>query len=296
MSRFNWKSGLVVSALVALSGCTEGKDAAPAPVEERVVSANARGCATKDLSQEQMDAVQETLSQNRHASSAVGSITVNVYWHVINKGTGIANGDVPQSQIDSQIAVLNAAYASTPFKFTLASVDRTTNSTWYTSSGGSSEKAMKTALRKGTADDLNLYSNNMGGGLLGWATFPSDYAKNAKLDGVVILFSSVPGGTASPYNLGDTATHEIGHWFGLYHTFQGGCATSGTGGDGVSDTPAEQSSAFGCPAGRDTCTSIAGADPIYNFMDYTDDSCMNSFTTGQNTRMDSMWTSYRLGK
>jgi hypothetical protein len=295
--RFNWKSGLLVGAMVAFSGCTDSKEAPAAPAEQQAERPDARGCATKDLSPEQLSAVEAALSENRSAMAATGSITINVYWHVINKGTGIANGDIPQSQIDSSIAVLNAAYANTPFRFSLVSVDRTTNATWYTAGyGTSAETQLKNALRQGTADDLNVYTNNMGGGLLGWATFPSSYASQPKMDGVMILYSSVPGGTAAPYNLGDTATHEIGHWLGLYHTFQGGCAKQATGGDGVSDTPAEKSAAYGCPAGRDTCTNIAGADPIYNFMDYTDDSCMNTFTAGQSTRMDSMWTTYRLGK
>jgi len=222
-----------------------------------------------------------------------------VYWHVINNGTSASAGNISDSMITSQINVLNAAYASTGWQFQLVSTDRTTNSSWYTCSGGTCETQMKNALRIGTADDLNVYSNNMGGGLLGWATFPSSYASQPKMDGVVILFSSVPGGTAAPYNLGDTATHEIGHWMGLYHTFQGGCAKSATGGgDLVSDTNAERSPAYGCPVNRDSCSGprFPGLDPITNFMDYTDDSCMNAFSKGQDGRMDAMFTAYRLGK
>ncbi|MBL8914045.1 MAG: zinc metalloprotease [Archangium sp.] len=224
---------------------------------------------------------------------AVTGGTIPVYWHVINNGTSLSQGNIPDSQITAQINVLNAAYASTGWQFSLVSTDRTTNSSWYTCSGGSCETQMKNALRQGSADDLNIYSNNMGGGLLGWATFPSSYNSQPKMDGVVLLFSSVPGGTAAPYNLGDTGTHEVGHWMGLYHTFQGGCNGSG---DSVSDTPAEKSPAYGCPTGRDTCRNKAGADPITNFMDYTDDSCMNTFSAGQDTRMDSLFTTYRFGK
>ena len=223
--------------------------------------------------------------------------TINVYFHVINNGTGIANGDIPNSQINAQIVVLNDAFGPWGWSFNLASVDRTTNSTWYTATyNTTAERDMKAALRQGSADDLNIYSNNMGGGLLGWATFPSSYRSNPDNDGVVILFSSVPGGTAVPYDEGDTCTHEVGHWMGLYHTFQGGCAKNN---DYVYDTPAEKSPAFGCPTGRYSCTKgkfAAGLDPIENFMDYTDDFCMFQFTVGQDTRMDDMFTAYRFGQ
>ena len=226
---------------------------------------------------------------------ATGGV-VNVYVHVINNGTGIANGDVPLSQIQDQINVLNAAYASTGWSFDLVGVNHTTNATFFTMGPGTSaESQAKNALRIGTADDLNLYTASPGGGLLGWATFPSDYSQNPKNDGVVILFSSLPGGSAVPYNLGDTATHEIGHWMGLYHTFQGGCVRNPSRGDAIADTPAERSAAFGCPLRRNSCLVIAGRDPVTNFMDYTDDACMDNFTSGQDTRMDLQFTTYRLG-
>lgn len=219
---------------------------------------------------------------------------INVYFHVIRKGTGVSNGDITTTMINNQMAVLNNAFAPTGWAFNLVQTTRTTNTTWYNGCASSStESQMKNALRQGTADDLNIYTCNPSGGLLGWATFPSWYAGNPKMDGVVLLYSSVPGGTAAPYNLGDTGTHEVGHWMGLYHTFQGGCNGSG---DQVSDTPAEKSAAFGCPQGRDSCRNKPGLDPIENFMDYTDDSCMFTFSAGQDARMDSQYTTYRYNK
>jgi hypothetical protein len=251
-------------------------------------------CGTAQLTQDAMDAIEDVVRQRmlQAGNDATGG-TINVYFHVIRKGTGYSNGDIPDSMIADQIRVLNDAYRSWGWQFALVSTDRTTNSTWYGMRQGSkAERDAKRALRKGTADDLNIYTANLGGGLLGWATFPSSYATNPTNDGVVILYSSLPGGTAAPYNQGDTATHEVGHWMGLYHTFQGGCNAPG---DYVDDTPYEASPAYGCPTGRNSCSS-AGLDPITNFMDYTDDPCTNTFSSGQDSRMDSMFTTYRYGK
>jgi len=262
---------------------------------------DAARCTTKRLNDEEVAEVNAHLRKtlqdsgrnpDTSARSANGSIYVNVYFHIIKNSAG-NSGQVTSPQITNQIAVLNAAYASTPFRFLLVQYDTTNNDSFFNAGPGSSaERNMKNALRIGTADDLNIYSSNPGGGLLGWATFPSSYASQPKDDGVVVLYSSLPGGNAAPYNLGDTATHEVGHWLGLYHTFQGGCNKNG---DYVADTPAEKSAAYGCPVGRNTCAS-AGGDPIRNFMDYTDDACMNTFSEGQAVRMDDSWLAYRSGK
>jgi hypothetical protein len=268
--------------------------------EEQAAPEGFAHCATRDVADAEAQVIQKYLSVAALAAAPSAPITIHVAWHVINKGEGVANGDVADATINAQIEVLNAAYAgeeggsATPFEFVLDSIDRTTNEAWYTMTPGSlAEKEAKTTLRKGDASTLNVYSAAIGKGLLGWATFPSEYTSSPEMDGVVLLTRSMPGGSAAPYNQGDTGTHEVGHWLGLYHTFQGGCSKTG---DYVIDTPREKSAAYGCPTARDTCAQYSGADPVRNYMDYSDDACMFEFSGGQAERMRSAWTAFRAGE
>lgn len=256
-----------------------------------------RLCGTEDLPFGELMRVERELLANAGKAESTSHIEFDVYWHVINNGPSVAQGNLSVNSIKLSLDVIEKAFARLNFRnpravvFKLKGITRTTNSSWFTMSPGSSaESAAKNALRVGGRKTLNIYSANPGGGLLGWATFPSSYNSNPKMDGVVILHTSVPGGSAAPYNEGDTLTHEVGHWLGLYHTFQGGCNGNG---DFVDDTPAEASPAYGCPTGRDTCPS-PGLDPITNFMDYTDDACMIKFTNDQFTRMKAQIATYRF--
>lgn len=281
-----------------------------------------RRCSTRHVDDIEMDEVNRDVANNGRALGrqgggggggtgddgsrlyANGSITIPVYFHVVYRSDGV--GNISETWLDSQIAAMNEHYtgldtpayrtaaANTSFRFIKAGVTRTQNDTWYAAGPGSSaQTAMKNALHQGTADDLNFYTNS-GGGYLGWATFPNEYAGAPLQDGVVCYWASLPGSSYAPYNEGDTGTHEVGHWLGLYHTFQGGCNGSG---DLVSDTPAERAPTYGCPSGnQDTCRNKAGLDPYENFMDYTDDPCMYKFSLGQADRSDTMWSTYRAGK
>jgi hypothetical protein len=226
---------------------------------------------------------------------APGSVTINVHAFAINNGAQTAT----RKQIGDQIAVLNAAYrggrtagAATAFHFELTEVQFPPNTGWASLvSGSSAEREMKTTLRKGGVADLNMYFTSLADNLLGWATFPVSYSSRPEMDGVVVHVGTLPGRTefVGEYDAGDSGTHEVGHWLGLFHTFQGGCSTKG---DYVADTPSEKAPAFDC-VDRDTCKADAGTDPIHNFMDYTPDACMDQFTVGQAQRAAEQWVAYR---
>ena len=252
-------------------------------------------CATKAPDETTAAQIEKSLTRfNRGRRGSGETKTIDVYFHVVTSSTG--EGAVSDKMIRDQMTVMNDSFsgrtggAATPFRFELAGVDYSVNDAWFSAGPGSAAEAeMKAALRIGGAADLNFYTND-GGGYLGWATFPFWYEGNPSDDGIVCWFNSLPGGTHARYSEGDTATHEIGHWLGLYHTFQWACSPFN---DYVADTPAERSPAFFCPVGRDSCNGDPGVDPIENFMDYTDDACMYAFTAGQNARMEALTAQYR---
>jgi hypothetical protein len=280
----------------ALAACQSGDD--DSRTDQNVPADDtrpyARGCGTENPTPTEMAAIAAEMKQLRQLNATTGPVTVDVVWHVVHKGS---TGRLSQQAVNDSIAVLNDSYdgttggAATRFQFNLVATTFTDNSTWYDRCHRNNVEAqMKSALRQGDSATLNVYSCGMSGsGLLGWATFPWWYSDSPSDDGVVILDGSVPGGWAAPYNEGDTLTHEVGHWLGLYHTFQGGCTGDG---DGVADTAPEAEPAYGCPTGRDTCPGD-GPDPIENFMDYSDDYCMHEFTAGQGTRSSDAWDVYR---
>jgi hypothetical protein len=242
--------------------------------------------------------VMEANQRGGVAALAAGG-TINVVFHVVTTADG--KGSIDEATIAKQIQVLNDGFAgaeapgvaaNTGFTFALQETRYHKDDSWFNggADNATTERAMKTQTRVGTASTLNIWSADIDG--FGFATFPSWYSGDPKMDGVVIDYATVPGGSEVNFNLGKTVTHEVGHWMGLWHTFQGGCTKTN---DEVADTPAQKSSTSGCPEGRDSCR-LAGLDPIHNYMDYSYDDCYNQFTPGQNTRMQSAWTAYRSGK
>jgi len=241
-----------------------------------------------------------------------GVITIPTVVHVIYSN---ATQNISEAQINSQLAVMNADFrrtnadasntpsmfagvaADTEIEFCLASVDPNGNPTtgitrtptsvsaFGTGSGCTpSGQPMKFSSSGGKdawpADQyLNMWVCNLGGGTLGYAQFPGSGC--AATDGVVMGYTyfGTIGTAQSPFDGGRTTTHEIGHWLNLRHIWgDGPCSQD----DYVSDTPTSDAANYGCSIGHVSCGST---DMVQNYMDYSDDGCMNLFTQGQKARM-----------
>ena len=167
-------------------------------------------CQTADLSTTELEQDRLAMAELRIAGLGADqgraeTITIATYWHTIRSSTG--GGALSSQMITDSMTVLNEAFASSGFQFDLKRTDETINDEWFKAEPGSTSDEMIAALHIGTMAALNVYSNSPGEGLLGFATFPSENLGDK--DGVVILHSSVPGGSAVPYNEGDTLVHEV---------------------------------------------------------------------------------------
>ena len=283
-----------LAALVVALGLS-----APLAAQPATLTPTHRTCGTEDPTlqhQAELQAAVEAWRASNAGERGGRIVTVPVAWHIITRENG--TGGVSQQEIDDQMAVLNDAYRDAGYQFVNAFQQTVANDDWADLTfGGADEIQMKSTLALDPAVYLNSYTapvlrNSQGPGLLGWATFPDSGSEGDILQGQVLLASTLPGGAnGAPYGLGDTATHEVGHYVGLFHTFQGGCSGFG---DGVDDTPAVASPNFGCPQGRDSCPNDdLGPDQVENFMDYVDDSCMDTFTPGQIERATALMTQFR---
>jgi len=226
---------------------------------------------------------------------------IPVVVHVIYTTAGV--GNISDFQVESQIDILNEdfmALAGTPgangtmtgIQFRLEAINRVENNTYFNCSYPCN--AMKIALRWDTNLYLNVYTNS-GDGYLGWATLPQTSA-GSSVDGVVCAWNAFGRNSPyPPYNQGRTATHEIGHWVGLFHTFQDGCGVTTSPGcyssaDTLCDTSPDQEPHYYCTPGVN-CGSFPI--PIENYMEYTNDTCMEEFTPEQMNRMRCSLINYR---
>jgi Pregnancy-associated plasma protein-A len=195
-----------------------------------------------------------------------------------------------------QMKVLNDNYQNTPFRFQLMNATYIVNETYYNNMTESNQPAIGLLYKKGGTSTLMVYwGNNEEGG---------SYARSPGLlhvseddfvtDGAFMDINTVPGGSSECCNEGKTLAHEVGHWLGLYHTFNGDSCDTTNQGDFVSDTPQQASKTnFTCPIGRDSCPDLPGVDPIHNFMDYSNDPCLTEFTPRQIERMYIVWSLFR---
>ncbi len=236
---------------------------------------------------------------------------IPVVVHIIQNTGG--QGNISDAMVQSQIDVLNEDFQAIAgtlgedgndgrIEFFLAHTDplgnpttgitRSTNNTWFNDGG-----AYYDTLNWDPDDYLNIYTNSASGALGYVPSLPSGGIVGANSDRVVILWSAFGRNApiGAPFHLGRTATHEVGHYLGLYHTFDFGCGTAScyTTGDRICDTPGEANPVFGCPASSDQCAG-GGQDPFHNYMDYSDDICYQEFTPEQVNRMRCTLTNWRV--
>ncbi|KAF2182792.1 hypothetical protein K469DRAFT_728400 [Zopfia rhizophila CBS 207.26] len=218
------------------------------------------------------------------------AIAVEVVFHITTKQgkEDDINSNMPQAQMD----VLNQL------------VTWTVNDAWAVGKG-SSDLEMKKALRQGTYSMLNIYfQTELSGGVFGQCTLPSSVGNgngNPSVyanDGCNVNVNTMSEGSMDGYNKGKTAVHEAGHWLGLLYTFEG-YSCDGPG-DNIEDTPQESQSTEGCPTfpSKRSCPDLSSGleDPIYNYMDYSIDSCYTGFTPRQHDRMHYMFNMFRDGR
>ncbi|KAJ1329643.1 Pregnancy-associated plasma protein-A [Microdochium nivale] len=290
----------LLAAVLALYSSTALAAAAPKKPKSGIVLgcksdppqqfvSEAKAVATAEA--EQVDTM-ATLS----GPSNLSIITVDTYFHVVAAGKDISDGWVPATAPKLQLAAMNAAYAPWGIVFRLKGVDWTVNQAW---ADDLDTDAMKASLRKGNYAALNIYFQRtiMGGTASGFCYFPmaGPPAKGSQwynADGCQVQSLTMPGAAPPGWwpMQGLIAVHEVGHWFGLFHTFQG-YSCEGTG-DTIADTPTTLGPSTDCSR-KNTCPTRKGVDMVNNYMDYSGEGCWSAFTTGQGKRMRSNWKVYR---
>jgi hypothetical protein len=296
-----------------------------------LIAQNGRTCGTAPMPQDCdwiTKKILEDAANKLSPDDAQAVYNIPVIVHVIHNGENVGTGtNVSQAQINSQFDVLNEDFNKLNADFTTVcpsvfqpvaadcdinwckalrdpqgntltepGIDRINRNTMGWTAPPYSTSYINGTIKPNTIWDVNNYCNiwimNLGGGLLGYATFPAGSTLtclstpfgNTTNDGVVCLYNAFGrvGNVAAPFNKGRTATHELGHWLGLRHIW--GDANCGS--DCVTDTPAQQTYNFGCPTFPSvTCNNGPNGDMFVNYMDYVDDACMVMFTTGQRTRV-----------
>ena len=217
------------------------------------------------------------------ASLKKKNMLIDVKFFVIHDNE---KGKITRYRLNKQIDALNDAYGgnqhnqgiNTKIKFRLKNVQYIEDKTLYNSCGKSEEKIIK-SYPGDSKKYISVYTCD--DDYLGYAYYPW-HEKEGDIEQVVFMNEmAITGSRFKLYNMGMTLVHELGHYFGLPHTFNENRKCSNNGDDGYSDTPIEKTPNYGCNINRDTCPDHPGKDPIWNYMDYSPDSCMNRFSQKQ---------------